>query len=59
MYVSWQAAGGLSYVASVHHCAPQCFVSFGNIFHEGNGDDVSLDDFKVAVRCRLAWVGPY
>ena len=52
MLMNWQAAGALSYVASVHHRATQCFVLHGNQFHDGDGDSVSLTEFQSAVKAR-------
>ena len=52
MLMNWQAAGGLSYVASVHHLATQCFVMHGNKFHEGTAVAVSLEEVQAAVRAR-------
>ena len=52
MLMNWQAAGWLSYVASVHHRATQCFVSYGNHLHDGDCDQVSLEEFQKAVKAR-------
>ena len=42
MLLTWQSAGGLSYVASVHHRAAQCFRYHGNTLHNKvQQDDVS------------------
>ena len=51
MLLHWQSAGGLSYVAAVHHRAAQCFRYQGNSQH---GDDavVSLLDFQAAIKSR-------
>jgi hypothetical protein len=52
MLMNWQAAGGLSYVASVHHRGTQCLVGHGNQFHEGPQNVVSLAEFQSAVKAR-------
>ena len=52
MLMTWQAAGGLSFVVSAHHRATQCFVSHGNEHHEGMSTGVSLQEFQEAVVSR-------
>ena len=50
MLMTWQASGGLSYVAPVHHRGAQCFVNHGNLKHDGQGGEVSLREFHAAVK---------
>ena len=54
MMLQWQGAGGLPYVASVHHRATQCFRYQGNSKHEAGKSqtDVSLGEWQEAVRER-------
>ena len=52
MLMSYQGAGGLPYVASVHHRATQCFVLYGNKHHDGTGTAVSLQEFQAAIQSR-------
>ena len=52
MLMNWQSAGGLTYVASIHHRGTQCFVRHGNLFHEGSGEEVSCAEFQTAVKSR-------
>ena len=53
MLMNWQAAGGLSYVASVHHRGTQCFVCHGNLAHgHAEREEVSLLEFQTAVKSR-------
>ena len=52
MLMNWQASGGLSYVASVHHRGTQCFVYHGSLKHNGQGEEVSLREFQAAVQAR-------
>ena len=53
MLMSWQAAGGLSYVASVHHRATGCFLECGNSKHKGAAaKSVSMEDFQRCIRAR-------
>ena len=53
MLMSWQAAGGLSFVASVHHLCATCFKHEGNSMHdEGAARSVSLQEFQAAILSR-------
>ena len=54
MLMNWQAAGGLSYVASTHQRGTQCFIGYGNKFHEGEQTAVTLEEFQKAVKARHA-----
>jgi hypothetical protein len=50
MLMAYQAAGGLAYVSGTHLLGVQCFLSFGNTYHDGQGDKtVSLEAFQGAV----------
>ncbi len=52
MMMTYQGAGGGPFVASVHHRATQCFVSFGNEHHTKAGDSVSLKEWQEAIVTR-------
>jgi len=52
MLINWQAEGGLSFCASIHHRAARCFVSHGNQYHDKERSDVTLEEFQKAVVCR-------
>ena len=53
MLMTWQSAGGLSYVASVHQRAVQCFMEYGNVKHEAAAaKSVSMEDFQRCIRVR-------
>ena len=46
----WQAGAGVSFEATMHHRAAQCFKYHGNEQHSFFGAGVSLDEFQRAVR---------
>ena len=52
MLQNFQACGGLSFVASVHHRATQCFKYLGNAKHKTSDDHVSLLEFQESIRDR-------
>ena len=53
MLLHWQSSGGLSFVASVHHRASQCFKYHGGANAEGQPNSpVSLSDFQAAIKAR-------
>ena len=53
MLMNWQAAGGLSFVASVHHLCATCFKHEGNSLHdESTTRSVSLQEFQTAILSR-------
>ena len=54
MLLLWQGAGGLPYVASVHHRATQCFKYAGNSLHGGGKEQqgITLEDWQAAVKER-------
>ena len=50
MLMQWQASGGLAYVCATHLLGVQCFISCGNLYHDGEVDKtVSLEVFQNAV----------
>ena len=49
----WQAGGGVSFEAVMHHRAARCFKYHGNEQHDFVGAGVSLGEFQRAVR----WLG--
>ena len=52
MLSNWQAAGGMSFVGSVHHRAAQCFRYQGNSLHSNTDNEVSLTEFQAAIKIR-------
>ena len=54
MVMNWQAAGGLSFVTATHHRATQCFRYVGNMKHDENKKEVSLEEFQDCIRVRHA-----
>ena len=53
MLMNWQAAGGLPFVASVHHLCSRLFIEVGNSMHgEGNPSGVTLEEFTNAILSR-------
>ena len=47
MLINWQMAGGLPYVCGTHLLGTQCFLAFGNMYHEGEGDKaITLQVFQ-------------
>ncbi len=52
MLVHWHSAAGLSYVASVHHRAAQCFRYHGNQMYEEGKPAVSLIEFQEGIKTR-------
>ena len=54
MILQWQGAGGLPYVASVHHRATQCFRYEGNATHDGGKQQkgITLEEWQTAVKER-------
>ena len=54
MMMQWQGAGGLPFVASVHHLATQCFKYHGNSKHDGGGEQkgITLAEWQEAVKER-------
>ena len=54
----WQAKGGLSFVASVHHRCLQCFLYHGNSLHVDKGrKHVTLEEFQACIKRRHAGSG--
>ena len=50
MLMSWQSAGGLPYVCGTHLLAHQCFVDFGNTYHDQNsGVGITEESFQNAL----------
>ena len=47
----FEAAGGMSFVASCHHRVAQCFRMQGNAKHREEAT-VSLEEFQQAIRAR-------
>ena len=53
MVQAWHAGGGLSFVASVHHRATQCFLYYGNSLHQtASRKYITLSDFQECIRKR-------
>ena len=54
MMLQWQGAGGLPYVASVHHRATQCFRYEGNSKHDDGKQQkgITLEEWQEAVKER-------
>ena len=53
MVQAWHAGGGLSFVASVHHRATQCFLYYGNSLHQTASQKyITLSDFQECIRKR-------
>ncbi len=53
MVQAWHAGGGLSFVASVHHRATQCFLYYRNSLHQtGSQKNTTLSDFQECIRKR-------
>ena len=52
MLMAWQSAAGLSYVASVHHRAVQCFRYQGNKEHAEGTAEVTLAEFQEGIKER-------
>ena len=54
MMLQWQGAGGLPYVASVHHLGTQCFRYLGNALHEGGKQQkgITMEEWQEAVKER-------
>ena len=52
MLMHWQSAAALSYVASVHHRAAQCFRYQGNTQHGESMSEVSLMEFQAGIKMR-------
>ncbi len=53
MVQAWHAGGGLSFVASVHHRATQCFLYYGNSLHQTASQNyITLSDFQECIRKR-------
>ena len=50
MLLQWQSAGGLAYVASVHHRGAQCFRYEGNSLHGAR--HVTLEEFQAGIKSR-------
>ena len=50
MLLQWQSAGGLAYVASVHHRGAQCFRYEGNSLHGSR--EVTLEEFQACIKNR-------
>ena len=52
MMQNWQSAGGILFVAAVHHRAAQCFRYHGNSEHgDGGTSEVSLSEFQESIKC--------
>ena len=55
---SWQAAGGLSFVANVCHISMQCFFEYGESKHStSSGSSVSLEEVQRCIVHRHESVG--
>ena len=54
MLQNFQACGGLSFVASVHHRATRCFMYRGNAVHTPDAPEVSLTEFQQCIKARHA-----
>ena len=52
MLLHWQSAAGLSFVASVHHRAAQCFRYYGNLKFSDTDASVSVSEFQDAIKSR-------
>jgi len=52
MLQNFQAAGGLSFVASVHHRASKCFKGYGNSLHTPEQPEVSLQEWQACIKAR-------
>ena len=52
MLLNFQSDGGLPYGAATYHRAIQCFILYGNKFHDGNGNGVCLQEFQEAIQVR-------
>ena len=53
MLMNWQAAGGLSFVASVHHLCTSCFKQLGNSMHDdGSVAEVTAEELQNAILSR-------
>ena len=53
MLMNWQAAGGLSFVSSVHHLCACCFSQFGNSMNDDtNEKKVTCEEFQNAIISR-------
>ena len=52
MLMNWQAAGGLSFVSSVHHLCTSCFRELGNSMHDTNEAKVTCEEFQKAILSR-------
>ncbi len=53
MVQAWHAGGGLSFVASVHIRATQCFLYHGNSLHQtASQKNITLSDFQECIRKR-------
>ena len=53
MLLHWQSSGGLSFVASVHHRASQCFRYHGGATADDQPNSaVSLSDFQAAIKAK-------
>ena len=54
MLMTYQAAGGLSFVASCHYRATRCYRLFGNSIHTPGKPEVALKQFQEAIKARHA-----
>ena len=55
MMMYWQASAGLSFVASTHNRAAQCFSYYGNSGHgDGSVKAVTLQEFQTCIKKRHA-----
>ena len=53
MLMTYQAQGGLSFVALAHHRCAQAFCSHGNTEHlDGRDPSVTLEEFQKAIHAR-------
>jgi hypothetical protein len=52
MLQNFQAAGGISFVASVHHRATRCFRYVGNSIHTPDSPEVTLSTFQECIKSR-------
>ncbi len=52
MLAQWHSAAGLSFVASVHHRAAQCFKYHGNKAHQESSPGVTLEEFQLCIKTR-------
>ena len=54
MLQNYQACGGLSFVAAVHHRATRCFRYCGNLIHSPDAPEVTMTSFQECIKSRHA-----